>query len=244
LIALGLSLPARGRRFIDEAYLLIPAAAWICLGVILARSHGYVSHRHVSPAALLLLAHAGLGAAGLSRFGAPWLKKIWPSLPEEKGATGILASLAVILAVLGSTSAFRTYRAGKVHMIGIGRELRETQGAGKVIVGNRIRIAFYAEGRHHDLPPFHDLPEVASFLLETEAQLLVIDVLDSHFPVRHAEIRSHFANPEAPPEGFTFLNRWKVGPETGRERDICAYSIDPSGLRRLAGREGGIGEGK
>jgi hypothetical protein len=198
----------------------------------------------VSPASLLLLGYAGLGAAELARLLARAVVHRTGRGSEARIGRGILIGCALLTVVLGTTTAFRAYRAGKVHVIEIGRELREAHGAGRVIVGNRIRIAYYASGRHHDVPPFLDLPGVAAFLLERGAHLFVIDVLDSHYALRHADLLPHFADAEIPPRGFVFHKRWRIGAETGRERDIRAYRVDPEGLRRwLASFPGeGVGE--
>ncbi|MHC4597623.1 MAG: ArnT family glycosyltransferase [Planctomycetota bacterium] len=230
-ILLGLLLRGRERSFLDEAFLLTPILLWLALGAVLARSHGYVSHRHVSPASLLLLGYAGLGAAGLARILARVAVKRAGRGSVERIETWILVGCALLPIVLGATTAFRAYRVGKIHVIDIGRELKDVHGPGRVIVGNRIRIAYYASGRHHDVPPFHDLPSVASFLLDRGAHLFVIDVLDSHFALRHAALVPRFTEAEAPPPGFVFLKRWRIGKETGRERDIRAYRIDPEALR-------------
>ncbi|GEM_PF-1623755 len=230
----------RRRDLVLETYVLLPLALWTLMGGFLAWSHGYVSHRHTSPGALMLLGYAGAGAVFLC-------DRLGPPLARRTGArprllpSRLLAGLALVLAVLGSTTAFRIYREGKMHVIEIGRALEERVGPGKTIAGNRVRIAFYAGGRHVDLPPFAGLEGAVQVLIEEEADLLVIDVLDSHFPVRHPEIHEAFRTPQPPPGGFIFLDRWTIGEETGRARDIRAYRIDREALKARRGKREGAG---
>ncbi len=146
LVLIGLVWGAgRGRRDRGEWFLASLVLLYLFMLYGLRASSGYVSRRHATPVALLLLPWAGAGAVVVAQ----WLTRI----PKLKGRPQ--AALAGLVAVMTLLSVVRLAERRSTDKVGIaeaGLWIREhSSRPPKVITLDKPRVALYAYSRNYDI---------------------------------------------------------------------------------------------
>ncbi len=155
------------RRRVSERSLTfgLPALAYGGLLVILVWGAGYVARRHALPAALPLTAYAVLGWR--------WAVDQMP-FSRRFGARGAAFLLVITLLLVWGPRDLRERRADRIPVLAAAAWLAGHEPSRPVVAAQKMRVAYYAGGRHVPLPSGRETP-LHGQLRRAGVQWVVID---------------------------------------------------------------------
>jgi 4-amino-4-deoxy-L-arabinose transferase-like glycosyltransferase len=199
-----------GRALRHDLFLLLPVGAWAGMGFLLVFSHGYLSRRHMIPAAVATVPLAGAGLVLLGGLAAGWLAQRRKAWTAARCRRVILATAACGLAVYGAT-ALGPRRADKTYEIALGRAVGQVTGPNRRIVSTMPRVPYFAACRQIEFPRTGGPAEVRDYCEAHGAEFLLVDFSDPILPKFHQGFLGHFRAHEdtafAPP-GYKFCGRF------------------------------------
>lgn len=173
----------RGRVRLDrEALFALPAVLYTGLLVLLVWGAGYVARRHALAAWLPLVAYAALGwrhvaERSLDRA----LGRATEARPRRGTARAVVAALVGVLVVVWGARDLRPRRLDRAPVRAAAEWVAAHAGEGRAVAAQKLRVAYYARGRHVPLPSGKTVP-IEATLRAAGAEWLVIDEqrLDDH----------------------------------------------------------------
>jgi len=211
-----------------EFLFLSCAALWAAVCFFQLISHGYLSHRHTLPIALFLLGYAGRGAVLFSDVLGPRLQTLRPFASCLRGVSGtavLLFFLASLVFLTGLKENLRAWRADKVFVKEVARDLAHWKDPGGAAIGDLSRVSYYAGLRHVPLPLDADPAEVLAKARREKASLLVVEM--GHLESWAPDLEKALETPSDPPPGFALAETWRF--DLHHVKRVRAYRLASSG---------------
>ena len=173
----------RGRVRLDrEALFVLPALLYTGLLVLLVWGAGYVARRHALAAWLPLVAYAALGWRHVAERSFDRALGRASEARSGRGASrAVVAALVAVLVVVWGARDLRPRRLDRAPVRAAAEWVAAHAGEGRAVAAQKLRVAYYARGRHVPLPSGKTTPIEATLRAEG-AEWLVIDEqrLDDH----------------------------------------------------------------
>jgi len=165
-----------GRR---EATVLLPAALYSGVLVLLVWGAGYVARRHALAALLPFVAYATLGWRGLQISLIDRLKGLMsPSAGRWlKTSSGVCVVLVLALLCVWGPRDLRARRGDRAAIRAAAEWLATSAGEAEVIAAQKLRVAYYARGHYVPLPSGRGIP-MQTTLKRSGAGWVVIEELN------------------------------------------------------------------